>query len=408
MIVGVVKETFPGETRVALVPSALPPLLKAKIEVVVEAGAGAESGYPDSEYEEKGAKVLPTRQDVFERADAIAQVRCLGANPEHGKPDLELLRKGRIVLGCMDPLGAPEAARELASRGVVSFSMELMPRITRAQSMDVLSSMGTISGYKAVLMAAAALPRMIPMMTTAAGTITPAKVFIVGAGVAGLQAIASAKRMGAVVHAYDVRPVVKEQVESLGAKFVELPLESGGAEDKGGYAKALGEEFYKKQRELMGNVVKDSDIVITTALIPGKAAPVLVTAEMVDRMKPGSVVVDLAAERGGNVEPSRADETVLHRGVTIFGPTNLPATVPYHASQMYAKNVATFLLHLVKTGLTGSGEAAKIDLADEIARETLVTRDGEVFNARVRGALGLPPLPEPAAPAEASAPKGEK
>jgi NAD(P) transhydrogenase subunit alpha len=295
-----------------------------------------------------------------------------------------MLRPGQVVIATAEPLGAPDQLRAYASRGVQLFALELMPRITRAQSMDVLSSMATISGYKAVLLAAQALPRIVPMMITAAGTITAAKVFIVGAGVAGLQAIASARRMGAVVEAYDVRPAVKEQVQSLGAKFVELPLETAGAEDKGGYATAQDESFYRRQREMMGRVVAANDIVITTAVIPGRKAPVLVTEDMVRAMAPGSVIVDLAAERGGNCELTRADETVVAHRVTILGPTNLPSTVPYHASQMFAKNLVTFLLHLAP-----KGELA-IDAKDEIARDTLVTGGGDLVNARVRELLGMP------------------
>ena len=296
------------------------------------------------------------------------------------------MRHGQVVIGMADPLGSPEIARELSSRGVIAFALELIPRITRAQSMDVLSSMATIAGYKAVLLAANTLPRMFPLLTTAAGTITPAHVFIVGVGVAGLQAIATARKLGAVVEAYDVRPAVKEQVQSVGAKFVELPLETAQAEDKGGYAKAQDESFYQRQREMMARVIAANDVVITTAVVPGKKAPVLVTAEMVRGMAPGSVIVDLAAERGGNCELTRADQVVVENGVTILGPTNLPSTVPYHASQMYAKNITTFLLHLVKDG------AVKADTTDEITRETLITRDGEVVNPKVRQALGLPEL----------------
>jgi NAD(P) transhydrogenase subunit alpha len=263
--------------------------------------------------------------------------------------------------------------------------MELIPRITRAQSMDALSSMATVAGYKAVLVAAARLPRMFPMLMTAAGTVTPARVFVVGAGVAGLQAIATARRLGANVDAYDVRPAVKEQVESLGASFVELPLETGGSEDAGGYAKAQDEAFYERQRAMMSQVVAASNIVITTALIPGKAAPLLVTTEMIAGMAPGSVVVDLAAERGGNCEPTQADQEVETDGVTIIGPTNLPATVPYHASQMYSNNITTLLLHLVKEG------EFVLDLDDEITQGTLVSRDGHVVHPRVREALDAAP-----------------
>ena len=381
MKAGVVLETFPGEHRVALVPAALPPLQKAGIEVVVESGAGKAAGYDDEAYRAKGAEVVPGRSDVFRAADVVAQVRSFGANLEYGAPDLGLLRRGQIVIGLCDPLGEPKAAEQVAALGVTQFSLELVPRITRAQSMDVLSSMASVAGYKAVLLAAAALPKMFPMMMTAAGTISPAKVFVVGAGVAGLQAIASAKRLGAVVEAYDVRPVVKEQVESLGAKFVELPIDTTQAQGQGGYAKQLDEQTIARQRELMLKTVAANDVVITTAAVPGKKAPTLVTAEMVRAMAPGSVVVDLAAERGGNCELTQPGRTVVERGVTILGPTNLPATVPFHASQMFAKNMATYLLHLVKLGLP------TIAADDEITRETLVTHDGQVAQARVRDLL---------------------
>ncbi len=381
MIVGVPKETFPGERRVALVPALLPLLKKATLDVVIEAGAGAAAGCPDASYREHGARSVETRRELFETAEIVLQVRTPGANPAAGHLDLAHVRSGQVLIGFAEPLLAGAAIRDLATRGATTFAMELMPRITRAQSMDALSSMATIAGYKAVLLAAAALPRIFPMLMTAAGTVAAARAFIVGAGVAGLQAIATARRLGAKVEAYDVRPAVKEQVQSLGARFVELPLETGGAEDQGGYAKAQDEAFYRRQRDLLARVVAANDVVITTALVPGRKAPILVTGEMVAGMAPGSVVVDLAAERGGNCELTRPDETVVANGVTILGPTNLPATVPYHASQMYAKNIATFLLHLVKGG------AVQIDLADEITRETLVTRGGEVVHPRVKEIL---------------------
>lgn len=383
MKVGVPKETFPGERRVALVPALLPSLTKAGFEVLIESGAGEAAGFTDSAYQEKGGR-LANRAELFGAADLIAQVRAAGAAGDAASADLMMFRPGQIVIATAEPLGAPERLREYANRGVRLFALELMPRITRAQSMDVLSSMATITGYKAVLIAATTLPRMVPMMMTAAGTITAAKVFIVGAGVAGLQAIASARRMGAVVEAYDVRPAVKEQVHSLGAKFVELPLETAGAEDKGGYATAQDESFYRRQREMMGRVVAGNDIVITTAVIPGRKAPVLVTEDMIRGMSPGSVIVDLAAERGGNCELTEPDRTVVAHGVTILGPTNLPSTVPYHASQMYAKNVVTFLLHLAPKG------ELTIDAKDEIARDTLITSGGEIINGRVRELLGMP------------------
>jgi NAD(P) transhydrogenase subunit alpha len=381
MIVGVVKESFPGETRVALVPAMLPQLERAGIDVLIESGAGSAAGFLDSEYENKGAAVVGSRDEIFKRADVLAQVRALGANPEAGRADLEKLRQGQVVIGLAEPLTAEEANRAMALRGVTLFSMEMMPRITRAQSMDVLSSMATIAGYKAVLLAADALPKMFPMMMTAAGTVAPARVFVVGAGVAGLQAIATARKLGAVVEAYDVRPAVKEQVESLGAKFVELELETASSEDAGGYAKELGEDFYKKQREMMLKVVAGSDVVITTAAVPGKKAPILVTAEMVQGMKPGSVIIDLAAERGGNCELTRPGEATIEGGITILGPVNLPASIPYHASQMYAKNITTFLLHLVDDG------ALKIDRGDEITAGTLITEGGKVVNEMVLEAM---------------------
>jgi NAD(P) transhydrogenase subunit alpha len=382
MIVGIVKESFPSEARVAMVPALVPQLAKAGIEVVIESGAGEAAGFLNDEYSAKGAKVVSSRAEVFQTADAIAQVRALGANPEQGRADLELMRDGQAVIGMCEPLTEHDSATAVAEKGALLFSMEMMPRITRAQSMDVLSSMATIAGYKAVLLAANELPKMFPMMMTAAGTIAPARVFVVGAGVAGLQAIASAKKQGAIVEAYDVRPAVKEQVESLGGKFVELELETDGAEDSGGYAKQLGEDFYRKQREMMTKVIAESDVVITTAAIPCKKAPILVTEEMVKGMHPGSVVVDLAAERGGNCELTKSGETVVEYGVKIIGPENIPTTIPYHASQMYAKNVATFLLHLVDEG------NLKIDIEDEITEGTLITQGGKVVNPRILEAMG--------------------
>ncbi|MDH4035913.1 MAG: Re/Si-specific NAD(P)(+) transhydrogenase subunit alpha [Candidatus Krumholzibacteria bacterium] len=379
VVLGVPRETFAGETRVALVPAVVSILSKSGVRVVVERGAGEQAGYPDSAYQDKGA-TLGSRDDVF-ASQIVACVRVAGANP--GGDDRARVRSGQIIIGMADPLNEPEAIREYASTGAVLFALELIPRITRGQAMDVLSSMATIAGYKAVLMAADALPRMIPMMMTAAGTITPAKAFVVGAGVAGLQAIASAKRIGAVVHAYDVRPAVKEQIQSLGGKFVELPVETADAEDKGGYAKELGEDFYRRQRELMAKVVAASDFVITTAAIPGKKAPVLITGDMLKAMAPGSVVIDLAAERGGNVDVTRAGETVEVHGVKVMGPTNLAATVPYHASQMFARNVTSFVQNFVKKGVID------LSMEDEIVRGTMVTRDGDVVNPVLRERLGM-------------------
>ncbi len=392
MIVSVPRESYPGERRVALVPAVLANLAKAGIQVTIEAGAGAAAGHPDAEYSEKGAKIVGSRAEVFAAAEIVVQVLCHGSNDRTGKADLQLLRRGQILVGFLRPLGALETLKEVAATGVTSFAVELMPRTTRAQSMDALSSMGTICGYKAVVMAADTLPRIFPMLTTAAGTITPGRVLIIGAGVAGLQAIATARRLGAVASAYDMRPAAKEQVQSLGGRFVELPIEAKDAQDARGYGTAQGEEFYRKQRELLGDAVAANDVVITAAVIPGKKSPVLVTKEMVARMAPGSVIVDLAAERGGNCELTRGGETIVEQGVTIIGQLNLASTVPYHASQMYARNLTAFLLNLVKDGKVQFHEA------DEIHRETLLTRDGEIVNARVREFLGLPAL--------AAAPKG--
>jgi H+-translocating NAD(P) transhydrogenase subunit alpha len=386
MIVGVPRESFPGERRVAMVPAVIPILTKAGLEVVVEAGAGAAAGYLDTDYAAKGAKILPTRADVFGTADIVLQVLCYGSNDRTGKADVPLYRNGQALIGFLRPLGSLETVQEIASRGVTAFSIELMPRTTRAQSMDALSSMATMSGYKAVVMAADRLPRIFPMLTTAAGTITPARVFIIGCGVAGLQAIATAKRLGAVVSAYDLRPVVKEQVQSLGGRFVEIAVEAKDAQDARGYATAQGEEFYKKQRELLGKVVSESDVVITAAVIPGKKSPTLVTKEMVAAMAPGSVIVDLAAERGGNCELTQSEQIIVEHGVTIDGTINLASTVPYHASQMYAKNLATFLVYMVKDG------KLQINAEDEIVRETLLTQNGEIVNARLRDIYKLPAL----------------
>lgn len=397
LTVGVPTETFPGEARVALVPGVLQALSKAGIDAIVQSGAGEAAGFPDSEYEAKGAKI-GTREDAF-GADIVVQVQTFGSNSKEGRADLGLMKKDQVVVGFTDPLGNAEGIKEMAGTGATILSVELMPRITRAQSMDVLSSQATVGGYKAVVLAAATMPKMFPMLTTAAGTIRPAKVFVIGAGVAGLQAIATAKRLGAVVQAYDVRAAVKEQVVSVGAKFVEMEIDSADAEDKGGYAKEMGEDFLKKQRELMTSVVENIDVVITTAAIPGKRSPVLITADMVEKMQPGSVIVDLAAERGGNCELTKADETIVVNGVTIMGPTNLPATVPYHASSMYAKNLITFLTHLVKDG------EFKWDMEDQITNETLLARGGEVVLPRLREALGLG-APS-AAPAAAASPDGK-
>jgi NAD(P) transhydrogenase subunit alpha len=386
MIVGVPSEIYPKEKRVGLVPAVIPSLKKAGLEVVVEAGAGIQAGYPDAEYVEKGARLMESRAELFQAADIIVQFLCYGANDKTGNADLPLMKKGQVVLGFLRPLGTVSTLEEIARRGVTAFSVELMPRTTRAQSMDALSSMATICGYRAVVLAANTLPRMFPMLTTAAGTIAPARVLIIGAGVAGLQAIATARRLGAVASAYDMRPAAKEQVQSLGGRFVELPIEAQDAQDARGYGKAQDESFYQKQRELLGKTVAESDVVISAAVIPGKKSPVLVTKEMVEKMALGSVIVDLAAERGGNCELTKPGEDIVVHGVTIIGEFNLAATVPYHASALYARNVSAFLQHLVKEG------KLQLDVKDEIIRETLVTHEGEVVNARVREFFSLPAL----------------
>lgn len=396
MTIGVPKESCPGEKRVALAPSSLPALVKAGFKVQIEAGAGTAAGFEDSAYTEVGASIVNDRSELFSSSQILLQVRLAGASPESYHSDLELMHAGQTVIGHCEPLAEPEKFKEYAEKNITVFALEMVPRITRAQSMDVLSSMATITGYKSVLLAAEALPRLFPMMMTAAGTIKPAKVFIVGVGVAGLQAIATAKRNGAVVSAYDLRPAVKEQVESLGGKFVEMDLDTGDSEQKGGYAREMNEEFYRKQREMMTKVVAEHDVVITTAAVPGKKSPILVTAEMVEGMAPGSVIVDLAAEKGGNCELTQKGQAVVEHGVTIIGPENLTSTVPYHASEMYGKNITTFLLNMSKEG------ALDLNLEDEIVADTLITRDGEIVNNRIREQLGEAPRETPQEEPEAS------
>ncbi len=381
LVIGIPRESFPGERRVALIPASVPSLVKIGCVVVVERGAGEQAGFPDAAYEEKGAQIVEDRATVFAKAQVIVQVLGIGANPPRGQEDLALFRPGQVVVGFLRPLGNPEAMEQLSRTGVSAFAIEMMPRITRAQSMDALTSMATIAGYKAVIVAANALPKLFPLMMTAAGTLRPAKVFVLGAGVAGLQAVATARKLGGVVSAYDIRPAAKEQVLSLGARFVELPLETEDVEDKAGYAKPQDERFYERQRELLSRVVGDSDVVITTANVPGRKAPVLLTAEMVAGMAPGSVVVDLAAERGGNCAVTRAGEEVLFRGVRVFGPVNLAGTVPYHASQMYSNNVVAFLLHVFPKG------ELQFDRGDEITAETLVIHEGRIVHPAVKQAL---------------------
>ena len=384
MRAGVLKETWPGEARVAVVPGVVAPLVKAGLELVVESGAGEAAGYSDTQYQDNGARSA-ARGTVLAEAQLLLSVRSLAGGHDFGA--IAKLGPEHVVVGLLDPLQRPEGARSLARSGATAFALELLPRITRAQGMDALSSIATIVGYKAVLLAADALPKMMPMLMTAAGTVAPARVLVIGAGVAGLQAIATARRLGAVVEAYDVRPAVKDQIQSLGARFVELPLETGAAEDKGGYAKAQDESFYRRQRELLAKVVAESDVVIGTAAVPGRKAPVLVTEDMVRGMRPGSVIVDLAAEQGGNCElTSRRRDGGRSTACASWARSNLAATLPFHASQLYAKNVANFVLNMVKNG------ELQLDTGDEIVRETLLARGGEVTSPRVRERLGLPAL----------------
>jgi NAD(P) transhydrogenase subunit alpha len=386
VIIGVPKESYPGERRVALVPSVLPTLTKSGFEVHIQSGAGIDAGYPDSLYAEKDGKIAADRAEVFAAADIIAQVLCYGPNDINGELDVPLYRRNQILVGFLRPFGSLEVVQQIAQAGVTSFAVELMPRTTRAQSMDALSSMATVSGYKAVLVAADSHPRIFPMLTTAAGTVTPARVFIIGCGVAGLQAIATARRLGAVVSAYDLRPAVKEQVQSLGGRFVELPIEAKDAQDAGGYARAQDEDFYRRQRELLGKVVQESDVVIAAAVIPGKKSPILVTEEMVKGMALGSVIFDLASERGGNCELTEAGKTVVKHGVTIIGTINVASGVPYHASMMYARNISAFVTHLIKD------QKLNLNLEDEIVRGTMLTSGGEIAQPRMREFFKLPAL----------------
>ena len=382
MLVAVPKEIYPGERRVALIPQTVPSLIKAGLEVVIEAGAGESANSPDRDFEVQGARIEKDRHSLLAQADIVLMVRGPGSYPEFPTADLDALRDGSVLISFTEPLAQPEIMKDLAERKLTVFSMELMPRTTRAQSMDALSSMATISGYKAVLAAADASPKLFPMFMTAAGTITPARVFVLGAGVAGLQAIATARRLGAVVEAFDIRPAVKEEVESLGAKFIQLELETQEAQDSGGYAKAQSEDFYRRQQELMAERIKNSDVVITTAAVPGKKSPVLISEEVVDSMRPGSVIVDIAADKGGNCAVTKPGEKIIHKGVIVIGPLNIPAQVPVHASQMYAKNISTFLLHMVKEG------KLELNLEDEIIKGAMVAHGGKLVHQAVLNALG--------------------
>jgi NAD(P) transhydrogenase subunit alpha len=383
MIVGVPKESYPGECRVALIPGFVERVKKLGLDVIVQKDAGAAAGFADHLYEKQGARIVPGRRELYSSTDIILQVRAAGANPDRGASDIRLMKRGSVLIGFLEPYASGGMLQELEKRRISAFAMELIPRITRAQDMDALSSMASIAGYRAALMAACALPRMYPMLITAAGTIAPARVFVIGAGVAGLQAIATAHRVGAVVSAYDVRPVVREQVQSLGSKFLEIDLDTDGAEKSDGYAQDMGEDYYRKERELMARVISESDVVITTAAVPGKKAPLLITEDMVKGMEPGAVIVDLVAEQGGNCACTVPGETVTRHGVTVVGPVNLPSTVPYHASQLYSKNITSFLAVVMKEGHVDT------ECRDEIACESLLTKDGQLVNVKVQSALGL-------------------
>ncbi len=387
MIIGIPSEIKTGERRVAMSPVNVKSLTDKGIKVLFQANAGDASGYPDAEYEQAGATITTDRAEIFAAADILLQVQSFGSNNDNSDGDLASLRSGQVVIGMMDPLATPSAAKAVAGTGATAIALELVPRISRAQSMDVLSSMATLAGYKAVLMGASASPRIFPMLMTAAGTLKPARVLIMGVGVAGLQACATAKRLGALVEAYDVRPAAREQIISVGAKPVELDLDTGESEGAGGYAKAQGEDFLRRQRELMTAVIAEQDIIITTAAIPGAKSPILVTEDMVKAMKPGSVIVDLAAERGGNCDLTQQGKTIIAHGVTIIGPENVPSELAYHATQMYGKNLQT-LLELI---IDGEGNL-NLDFKDEIVAGTVVAHRGDVPHPHMRKLLGLPEL----------------
>ena len=387
MIIGIPSEIKAGEKRVAMSPANVQSLTDRSVKVLIQADAGSAAGYPDAEYSAAGATITADRAEIFASADIILQVQSFGSNNENSDDDLARLRSGQLIIGMMDPLASPQAAQAVADRGATAIALELVPRISRAQSMDVLSSMATLAGYKAVLMGASAAPRIFPMLMTAAGTLQPARVLIMGVGVAGLQACATAKRLGAVVEAYDVRPAAREQILSVGAKPIELDLDTGESEGAGGYAKEQGEDFLRRQRELMTEVVAQQDIIITTAAIPGAKSPILVTEDMVKAMKPGAVIVDLAAERGGNCDLTEQGKTVMAHDVTILGPENVPSELAYHASQMLGKNMQT-LLELI---LDEEGNL-NLDFNDEIVAGTVGAHQGEVPHPHMRKLLNLPEL----------------
>ena len=386
VIIAVTRELVTGEKRVSLCPNNVQSLIEAGAELWIENDAGAQAGFSDTDYQSVGAKIISDRDKLFVGADIILQVQGFGSNTENAEQDLKRLKAKQLIIGMMDPLAQPQAASQVAKTGATAIALEMVPRISRAQSMDVLSSMATLAGYRSVLLGAEAAPRILPMLMTAAGTLQPARVLIMGVGVAGLQACATAKRLGAVVEAYDVRPAAREQIISVGATPVELDLPTESSEGAGGYAKEQTEEFLELQRKLMTEVVARQDIIITTAAVPGAKSPILVTEDMLKAMKSGSVVVDMAAERGGNCELTKMGQTVVEHGVTILGPENMASDVAYHASQMYGKNIQTLLELILRDG------NINLDFDDEIVAGTVVAHDGEVTHPHMRKLLDLPSL----------------
>jgi len=381
--VSIPKEILADEHRVAATPKTVAKMVKAGISVVVESGAGLESCITDEEFHQAGAEIAVNVESLLNEADVVLKVQPPGLNESTGTHELDMFQKGATLIGVLQPLINHDLVTKLAERRITAFSLDCLPRIARAQAMDVLSSMSTLAGYKSVLLAANALRSVLPMLTTAAGTLYPAQTLIIGAGVAGLQAVATAKRLGSVVKVFDVRPVVKEQVESLGAEFIDMDVDQQQAEDAGGYAKEQSVDVQQKAHELIGQHIKQADIVITTALIPGKKAPILINEEMVQTMKIGSVIVDLAAEQGGNCELSEPGKQIIQHGVTLIGLVNLPSSLAVHGSLMYANNLANFLLHVY------DDQQIAVNLEDEITRQTIITHQGEVLHSGVQEVLGL-------------------
>jgi NAD(P) transhydrogenase subunit alpha len=386
MLIGVPRETASGERRVALVPEVVSQLTRAGHRVVIERDAGLRAGFTDDAYRAVGCAVVDTAGEIYSTAQMILKVQRPGREESSGEAELDMLTEGTVLIGLLQPSGDPALFQQLAERKIVACSMELVPRTTRAQMMDALSSQSTVAGYKAVLLAANALQKFFPMLMTAAGTVRPARVLVIGAGVAGLQAIATARRIGAVVEAFDTRPVVKEQVQSLGATFVEIDVHVEDAQDAGGYARELSEQHIRREKELIHNRAFQADVIITTALVPGKPAPVLVSAETVKAMRPGSVIVDLAGEQGGNCELSVPGETVVRHDVTIIAPLHISSELAYHASQMYAKNISALVMLLAPKG------ELNLNFSDDIIDAVTVTADGEVRHEPTRKRLGMPPL----------------